>query len=134
MSDRVWSIEVAWPPSVLAPNARAHWRIAAPARTKYRDECAMIARASRSEFVRLCGASQTYALALRFVPATKRRRDDDNLVAAFKAGRDGIAVALGIDDSRFVLMPVEIADALARPPRVIVSLWALNLARRGALR
>ncbi|MNC70101.1 hypothetical protein D3C75_1208780 [compost metagenome] len=38
---------------------------------------------------------------LEFVPPDRRRRDDDNLVAMFKAGRDGLADALGIDDNVF---------------------------------
>jgi crossover junction endodeoxyribonuclease RusA len=36
-----------------------------------------------------------------FQAPDKRRRDDDNLIASVKAFRDGIADALGIDDSRF---------------------------------
>lgn len=40
-------------------------------------------------------------LVLEFVPPDRRERDDDNLVACFKAGRDGIADALGINDNRF---------------------------------
>ena len=40
-----------------------------------------------------------------FYPPDKRRRDDDNVIAAFKAGRDGLADALRIDDSRFRLHP-----------------------------
>jgi crossover junction endodeoxyribonuclease RusA len=41
-------------------------------------------------------------LALEFVPPDRRSRDDDNLVAAFKSGRDGIAEALGVDDRLFL--------------------------------
>ena len=41
-------------------------------------------------------------LSLEFIPPDRRRRDDDNCIAAFKSGRDGVAQALGIDDSRFV--------------------------------
>ena len=43
---------------------------------------------------------------LTFYPPSKRHFDDDNVVAAFKPGRDGVADALGIDDSRFVLHPL----------------------------
>ncbi|WP_341519847.1 hypothetical protein AABC73_14950 [Pseudomonas sp. G.S.17] len=43
-------------------------------------------------------------LSLEFMPPDFRRRDDDNLVAAFKSGRDGVAEALGIDDSRFATL------------------------------
>ena len=38
-------------------------------------------------------------------PPDKRRRDDDNAYAACKPYRDGIADALGIDDSRFIGHP-----------------------------
>lgn len=43
-------------------------------------------------------------LSLTFCPPDRRKRDDDNLVAAFKAGRDGIAQAMGIDDHRLSLL------------------------------
>lgn len=45
------------------------------------------------------------ALWLTFYPPDRRSRDDDNLIASFKAGRDGLALALGIDDKRFVTFP-----------------------------
>ena len=32
----------------------------------------------------------------------QQRRDDDNMLASFKAGRDGVADALGVDDNKFV--------------------------------
>jgi crossover junction endodeoxyribonuclease RusA len=40
---------------------------------------------------------------LKIYPPDKRRRDWDNIVASLKSGLDGIADALGIDDSRFRL-------------------------------
>ncbi len=42
-------------------------------------------------------------LDLEFFPPDNRRRDDDNMIASFKAGRDGIAEALEIDDVKFQL-------------------------------
>lgn len=39
-------------------------------------------------------------------PAVDRGRDDDGLIGACKAFRDGIAQALGIDDKYFDLQPV----------------------------
>lgn len=38
-------------------------------------------------------------LFLTFRPPDNRRRDDDNLLSAFKSYRDGIFQALGVDDS-----------------------------------
>ena len=36
----------------------------------------------------------------------KRARDSDNLFAGMKSALDGVAKALGVDDSRFALMPI----------------------------
>jgi hypothetical protein len=50
-------------------------------------------------------------LSLNFYPRDRRKRDDDNLIASFKSGRDGIADALGVDDVNFLttarLMPFD---------------------------
>ncbi len=46
---------------------------------------------------------------ITFCPPNRRAYDDDNLVARFKAGRDGIADGLGIDDMNF-LTTVNIGD------------------------
>jgi crossover junction endodeoxyribonuclease RusA len=40
---------------------------------------------------------------LVFVPPDKRHRDADNMLAAMKAGLDGLADVLGVDDSRWRL-------------------------------
>lgn len=51
------------------------------------------------------GSSQLPAgdipLSLLFITPDKRKRDADNLLAASKALLDGMAAALGVDDSRF---------------------------------
>jgi len=49
--------------------------------------------------------SPRIALWLDVYPPDRRARDDDNIIASFKAGRDGLALALGIDDKRVVLRP-----------------------------
>ncbi len=36
-----------------------------------------------------------------FYPPDRRHRDDDNMIAAFKSGRDGLADALKVNDKRF---------------------------------
>lgn len=85
-----------WPPRELSPNARSHWAKKAKAAKSYRHACRIITFASGIK-----APEGRILLVLEFVPPSRQRRDDDNLVAAFKAGRDGIADALGIDDSRF---------------------------------
>jgi len=92
-----------WQPRVLQPNARVHWSRKARAAKKARQEAFVLARAAG------WGALQLPAgrlhLWLDFFPPTRQRRDDDNLLAAFKAARDGLADALGIDDARFISHP-----------------------------
>ena len=39
-----------------------------------------------------------------FVPPDRRRRDLDNCIASMKAGLDGLADALGVDDNRWRLV------------------------------
>ena len=86
-----------WPPRALSPNARGHWSKRSRAAKSYRMQCFLMAKKAG-----LVAPSGRILLALEFVPPTRRRRDDDNLLASFKAGRDGLADALGIDDSLFV--------------------------------
>lgn len=40
---------------------------------------------------------------LTFCPPNKIRRDMDNMIAAMKAGLDGIAQAIGVDDHLWIL-------------------------------
>jgi crossover junction endodeoxyribonuclease RusA len=40
-----------------------------------------------------------------FYPPDRRQRDDDNMIAAFKSGRDGLAQAFGVNDKRFRTHP-----------------------------
>lgn len=85
-----------WPPRELSPNARVHWSAKSKAAKAYRHACRIITFASGIK-----APDGRVLLVLEFVPPDRRERDDDNLVAAFKAGRDGIADALGINDNRF---------------------------------
>lgn len=97
--DGVNQVLLPWPPKVLSPNARAHWRARAAAAKSYRMQCFIYAKRAA-----LTAPAGQILLTLEFLPPNARRRDDDNLVGAFKSGRDGLADALGIDDSRFVTL------------------------------
>lgn len=90
-------VTLPWPLKALNPNARVHWSVKAKAAKEYRHACHMLARAARLQ----APESEVIHLHLDFYPPTRRARDDDNVVAMFKSGRDGIADALGINDSRF---------------------------------
>lgn len=95
-------VALPWPPSELSPNSRKHWRTKAKVAREYRRACYYAAKEARLSLP----AGERIHLWLDFYPPNRIRRDDDNLLAAFKAGRDGLADALGIDDRRFVSHPM----------------------------
>lgn len=86
-----------WPPKELSPNARGHWSKRAKAAKSYRKTCWALAKEAG---IRVDWEGDVH-LWLSFLPPDRRARDDDNLIASFKSGRDGLADALGIDDKRF---------------------------------
>lgn len=92
-----------WPPRELHPNARVHW--------SKRAKQTKIERKAAAYLAMMAGwASEALPegrlhLWIDFYPPDRRKRDDDGLMASMKAARDGIADAMGIDDSRFVSHP-----------------------------
>lgn len=90
-------IDLPWPPKELSPNARVHHMVRYRKAKAYRAACYLLTIQARIK-----APAGRAVLALEFVPPDRRARDDDNLVAAFKSGRDGIAEALGVDDRQFV--------------------------------
>jgi crossover junction endodeoxyribonuclease RusA len=86
-----------WPPKELSPNARLHHMALYRAKKAYRHACGMTAM---SQGARRMDAERL-AVHLVFCPPNKQRRDADNCLAAMKAGLDGLADALGVDDSRW---------------------------------
>lgn len=86
-----------WPPRELSPNARIHWAKKSKITKAYRN----MARVLTMQAGLVAPEEGRILLVLEFVPPSRRSYDDDNLIARFKAGRDGIADALGVDDKRF---------------------------------
>ncbi len=91
-------ITLNWPPPELSPNARVHWAKRASKVKSYRSQCGWKAR-SQGLFP---SDADEVAMTITFRPPDLRRRDRDNMIAAFKAGMDGISDAIGVDDSRFI--------------------------------
>ena len=96
-------IVLPWPPRELHPNARVHWSKRAKM-TKIERLGARFS-AVQAGWPGLNLPDGRLHLWIDFYPPDRRRRDDDGLVASFKAARDGLADALGIDDARFVSHP-----------------------------
>ncbi len=85
-----------YPPKELNPNKKMHWAVKARYAKAYRGICKDIATSKWWSI-----PTGDLVLDLEFYPPDNRRRDDDNMIASFKNGRDGLAEALGIDDVRF---------------------------------
>lgn len=95
--------EFPWPPSELSPNARVHWAQLARVKKKYRETCYLLALTHGARTAITWGGS-IHAV-MEFYPPNRRKRDDDNLMAMFKSGRDGLADALEVNDNRFRVHP-----------------------------
>ncbi|HNT40043.1 MAG TPA: hypothetical protein PKO45_13085 [Rubrivivax sp.] len=96
------TLNLPWPPSGLNPNVRhAHWSQLAGLKRRFRSACAMVAREQGARALQ--GPPAALAVHLLFVPPDRRRRDLDNCIASMKAGLDGLADVLGVDDSRWRL-------------------------------
>jgi crossover junction endodeoxyribonuclease RusA len=94
-------IELPWPAKELSPNARGHWAKMARFKKGARQLAGWTACAAgwASQQAR----SNIAEITITFCPPDKRRRDLDNAIASFKASQDGIADALGIDDSNWAV-------------------------------
>lgn len=111
------TIILPWPPSALSSNARGHWAKRARATAKYRDDARLCTLAAKPRVP----DEGEIALTIRFVPP-HNRFDRANYPAMLKAGLDGIADALGVNDRRFV--PRFSYDEPQKPGRVEVTIGA----------
>lgn len=102
-----------WPPKELSPNARLHHMAKARAKKMYRSACGWTAKqqgAGRIDAERL-------TVHIQFVPPDRRARDVDNMLASIKAGLDGLADVIGVDD-RHWRISIEVADEIGGMVRV----------------
>ena len=108
-----------WPDRTLHPNARVHWAKLANAKKAARADAYMLAVQAGAKGAKL--PEGRLHLWIDFYPPDRRRRDDDGLLASMKAHRDGIADALGIDDSRFVSHPW-LKDEVRKGGQVVIKI------------
>lgn len=86
-----------WPNRNLSPNARVHWSTLAKAKSRAIKDafnCVKEARVGKIVADRLL-------VRYTFLPPDRRPRDADNLISSCKAFQDGIALAIGVDDSKW---------------------------------
>ena len=120
------TVTLPWPSSKLSLNARGHWAVKAAAVKKARSDAYYAAIALRPRW-------QTWPSAIRikasaeFTPPVMRRHDQTNLVGRMKAYEDGIAQAIGIDDSRWT-WAAPVVTAPRRPGCVTVTIEPVEAA------
>lgn len=103
-----------WPPAALSSNSRCHWAKKARATAKYRSDARLCTLAAKPSVP----AEGDIALTVCFVPP-HNRFDVANLPAMLKAGLDGLADGLKVNDRRFV--PQWTYAAPEKPGRVIIT-------------
>jgi len=93
-------IKLPFPPSELMPNNKngKHWGATHSVKKKYREDCFYLTKNDGKNFI---NDGEEIRVTLLYLMPDKRQRDVDNLLAASKAGLDGVAEALGVDDSQF---------------------------------
>ena len=106
-----------WPPSVLNPNRRCHWAVKAKAVKAYRKESGWATKAS-GDRIKGKGAIDLH---ISFYPPDNRSRDLDGMLSSIKAGLDGIADALGVNDKRFQLRIERCAKIKGGQVRIIIT-------------
>lgn len=112
-------VRLAWPNPALAPNRSngKHWSGVAAIKAKAKADAYMLAKAApKGRFDK----ATRYPISILFVAPDKRRRDLDGLHGSMKHALDGIAQAIGVDDSQFgpVLLDMVPGD---KPGSVIVA-------------
>lgn len=95
-----------WPNRVLHPNARVHWAKKAPEVKAARQGAHLRAVDAGWQFLQLLlpPEGRLYVWVDGY-PPRPRNRDRDGLLASLKPALDGIADAMGINDSRFFPIP-----------------------------
>lgn len=101
-------ITLPWPDRKLSPNARVHWAQKSRAVKQYRAVARML---TVSELNKTGDRPQgDVDIELAFYRPSRRAMDLDNRIASVKAGLDGVADALGIDDHKFRLSAEMMTD------------------------
>jgi hypothetical protein len=114
-------ITLPWLDKALSPNARVHWSVKAKAAKQARKDGCYATLAAGFNKATFAGYDGRIHLWVDFYRPSKREHDHDNLVASIKHQADGIADALGVNDSRFRYHPF-IKDETAKGGKIVIRL------------
>lgn len=111
-----------WPSADLSPNGRVHHftrHRAAKSAKNYAFNMALSLMGPLG--IRKGTWRGPITVQYTFHPSIDRARDDDNFVARMKAARDGVAMALGVDDVAFTTLPAVFGEK-RKPSCVVMTL------------
>lgn len=107
---------IPWPSRALSPNARKHFRVVAKYKKAARLETFALARSAGVNEI-VWPTEGRLMVWITGYPADRRARDADNLLASMKGHLDGLADAIGVNDSRFI--PAPYISTETRKPAVV---------------
>lgn len=110
-------VTLPWPPAGLSPNARLHWAQKSKLAKAYRRACHVLTLEAGLRGIDWEGDIHVW---IDFYRPTRRTMDHDNCLSRIKSGLDGIADALGVNDSRFRPHPY-IQDAIGGMVKVRIT-------------
>lgn len=114
-------IELPWPSADLSPNARIHYMRHARAKKAAKNHAWGWTKAAMGPLGIATGSFVgPVDVRIVFHPESNRGRDLDNMQARMKAALDGIALALGVNDTHF--RPVSEIGEKRKPGCVVVTL------------
>lgn len=96
-------IKLPWPARVLHPNSRSHWAVKSKAAKSAKTGGYLLAMKAGWN-LHDWPAGRLHVWIDGYAP-DKRRRDHDGFLSSLKNSLDGIALAMGVDDVRFVPHP-----------------------------
>jgi crossover junction endodeoxyribonuclease RusA len=111
-------VNLPWPPKELSPNFRGHWAAVYKRKKEYKEDCWILCK--QAKLTKPDG--DRIVVNMKFFPPTKHARDQDNMVAAMKAGLDGVAAAMGVDDSLFDIK-IEVAQEFSNKVEITIAGW-----------
>ena len=105
-----------WFPAELTPNNKngRRWTSTSKIKKKYREDCRLCALGNKIEH------DNNIPLSIVFHPPN-RRMDLDNCLASIKAGIDGVADALGVNDKRFRPITIDFAEPNKNNPHIEIT-------------
>jgi crossover junction endodeoxyribonuclease RusA len=111
-------VELPFPDRRLNPNSSKgkHWAATVALRKAARVDAALLTKAAGAGG--MFAPDQELALVITFIQPDRRARDRDNLLAACKPMLDGVADALGVNDSQFE--PMTIRREYGKKPGAVV--------------